>query len=347
MDTQDFRNRLDEVVRKNFGPSASVSDLSRLTAGASSESWRFDAALAGKDNPVPMVLRRPPAGFGTSDGDDFARRLAPGRAHEAAILGVLNKAGLAVPEVLFELTPEDGLGSGYAMNFLAGNPLPHRILKDPAYEVARGKLPEQITRFRHDLNKVPAELFPFLPVDTPESQIKLFEDMLDWLELPHAGLELGLSWLRDHLPQATEPRLVHGDYRLSNYMITEAGLNAVIDWELTHLGDPLEDLGWLCVRSWRFSNPQLAAAGLTDRRTLLAHWNRISGDDVTLPQLLFQEMLGNVKWAMLCLLQGHRYISSSDKSIELPVIGRRVEEPVYDLIRLLEGRDGVAAGEMS
>ena len=340
MEPEETLARLTDAARKRFGSGTQVSGLSRLTAGASSESWRFDAKISGQATPQPMILRRPPAEIGQSEIDSFARRLAPGRQHEAAILGILNDAGLPVPEVQFELEPADGLGTGYAMNFLDGAPLPHRILKDPDYEVARAALPGQIADFRHRLNALDGERFDFLPEDFAADQIKLFEEMLDWLELSHAGLELGLSWLRDHLPDPVTAKLVHGDYRLSNYLITQTGLNAVIDWELTHRGDPLEDLGWLCVRSWRFSRPDLAAAGLTDRRSLLDCWNKVSGNQTPLQNLIFWEVLGNIKWAVLCLLQGQRYLSGSDTGIELAVIGRRVEEPVYDLIRLIDGQDG-------
>ena len=44
---------------------------------------------------------------------------------------------------------------------------------------------------------------------------------------------------------------MHGDFRLGNFLITDNGLQGVLDWELTHLGDPMEDLAWACSRIWR------------------------------------------------------------------------------------------------
>jgi aminoglycoside phosphotransferase (APT) family kinase protein len=339
---------LKDAVQRNFGSSASVANLTRLTAGASCESWRFDVAHEGHSDPEPMVLRRPPLVARSEREEYFAQRLAPGRQHEAELLGVLEAADMAVPKVLFELQEDDGLGLGYVMNFLAGEALPPRILKADDFAAARAALPGQITSFRQQLNAVDINSLAFLPEDTAKSQINLFEEILDWQELHHPGLELGLSWLKDHLPNPMPAKLVHGDYRLSNFLITPTGLNAVIDWELTHLGNPLEDLGWLCVRSWRFSRPDLTASGLTDRQTLLSNWRDVSGEVVSMVDLIFWEVLGNVKWAILCLLMGQKYLSGTDKSIELAVVGRRVEEPVYDLIRLIEGRDGdLTEGEMS
>jgi aminoglycoside phosphotransferase (APT) family kinase protein len=340
METTAIDALLNAAVQRNFGSSASVANLTRLTAGASCESWQFEVTHGDQAKLEPMILRRPPAVTGSERDNYFNQRLAPGRQHEAALLGVLGTAGLAVPRVLFELQDGDGLGQGYVMNFMAGEALPPRILKSDDFAMARAALPRQITSFRHQLNAIDIGDLAFLPEDTATSQIKLFEEMLDWQRLRHPGLELGLSWLKDHLPNPVTAKLVHGDYRLSNFLITPEGLNAVIDWELTHLGNPLEDLGWFCVRSWRFSRPDLAASGLTDRRILLANWHDVSGEVVPLHDLIFWEILGNIKWAILCLLMGQKYLSGTDKSIELAVVGRRVEEPVYDLIRLIEGRDG-------
>jgi aminoglycoside phosphotransferase (APT) family kinase protein len=325
---------LTAAISRNYGSAARLANATRITAGASCESWRFDLHRDGGSTSETMVLRRPPADTGLFE------RIAAGRQHEAKILRTLSQAGLPVPEVQFELAPEDGLGSGYVMEFLEGEPLPHRILKDGNYDKARAALPAQLANFRHRLNAVSPDPFADLPDHTAVAQIVLFEDLMDQMETRHDGVELGLSWLRDHQPEPVACRLVHGDYRLSNFLITPRGLNAVIDWELAHRGDPAEDLAWLCVRSWRFSRPDLPAAGLTDRPSLLQAWKEASGETITPDQLLFWEVLGNVKWAILCLLQGHRFITGADRSIELAVIGRRVEEPIHDLIRLLEGRDG-------
>jgi aminoglycoside phosphotransferase (APT) family kinase protein len=340
MGSQDFTDLLTAAVRKRRGNNARVSDVTRLTAGASCESWRFDLSDENPAKSLPMILRRFPAKSEAGKDVYFADRLAPGRSHEVDILKAVGTAGLPVPVVQLELAPDDGLGDGYVMNCLDGAAYPPGILKDDKFAKAREQLPSDIATFRHQLNSVDLSNIGFAQDETARDQIDFFREMLDWLDLQHAGLELGLSWLRDHLPKPGPVRLVHGDYRLSNFMITPKGLNAVIDWELAHPGDPVEDLGWLCVRSWRFSKPQLAVAGLTDRRSLLAAWEQAGGETIVLRDLIFWEVLGNVKWAILCLLQGHRYLSGTDKSIEMAVVGRRVEEPVYDLIRLIDGKDG-------
>ena len=119
---------------------------------------------------------------------------------------------------------------------------------------APAQLAEALARI-HSID--PAELDGVLPDPGPDpavAQIEEWERQLDEIGEPLPAVELGLRWLRANAPEPAEPRLVHGDFRLGNFIVDEDGLAAVIDWELAHLGDPAEDIGWLCIRSWRFGN---------------------------------------------------------------------------------------------
>jgi aminoglycoside phosphotransferase (APT) family kinase protein len=61
---------------------------------------------------------------------------------------------------------------------------------------------------------------------------------------PHPTLVYGFAWLRRHLPVATRISVVHGDLRFGNLLHHAGRLTALLDWEMVHLGDPVEDLGW-------------------------------------------------------------------------------------------------------
>ena len=89
-------------------------------------------------------------------------------------------------------------------------------------------------------------------------------------------LELVRRWLIDHRPPPVEPVVVHGDFRLGNLIVGDDGLRAVIDWELAHLGDPMEDLGWLCVKAWRFGQ-RPPVAGLGEYDELFAAYTEAGG----------------------------------------------------------------------
>ena len=166
-------------------------------------------------------------------------------------------------------------------------------------------------------------------------QIEDWERQLDLIGEPLPAVELGLRWLRANLPPAAELALVHGDFRLGNFIVSERGLEAVIDWELAHLGDPAEDIGWLSVRSWRFGNDQLPVAGLGGLEDFLAAYEAAGGRAPEPERLRFWEAFGNLKWAVICARQAYDHRSGERRSHELASLGRRICEPEWDLLELI------------
>jgi aminoglycoside phosphotransferase (APT) family kinase protein len=149
---------------------------------------------------------------------------------------------------------------------------------------------------------------------------------------------LAFKWLDEHRPTASNrTAVVHGDFRLGNVIVDASGLRAVIDWELAHLGDPIEDLGWMCVPAWRFGS-RLPAAGVGTREQLLAAYAEQSGVDVDPETLRWWEVSGILRWGMICVTQAFTHTSGIVRSHELAAIGRRVCENEHDLFLALEGR---------
>jgi aminoglycoside phosphotransferase (APT) family kinase protein len=120
-------------------------------------------------------------------------------------------------------------------------------------------------------------------------------------------------------------------------MVGPDGLRAVLDWELAHIGDPLEDLGWLCVKAWRFGS-QRPVAGVGDYADLFGAYERESGAPVDADAVRWWEVLGTLKWGIMCIVQAEAHLDGSTRSHELAAIGRRVCENEYDLFLALEGR---------
>ena len=109
----------------------------------------------------------------------------------------------------------------------------------------------------------------------------------------------------------------------------------MIDWELAHLGDPAEDVAWLCLRSWRFGNDELPVAGVGSIDEFLSAYERAGGDPIDRDRFRFWEALGNVKWAVICARQAHDHLSGLRRSHELASLGRRICEPEWDLLELI------------
>jgi hypothetical protein len=123
---------------------------------------------------------------------------------------------------------------------------------------------------------------------------------------------------------------------MGNLMVAPSGLTGVLDWELTHVGDPVEDLGWLCVPAWRFQRPDRPAAGLASRKDLLAHYELHAGMTVDPEALRWWELYGTVRWGVICVMQAFTHLSGAAKSVEHAVIGRRACEVEWDLLTLLD-----------
>jgi aminoglycoside phosphotransferase (APT) family kinase protein len=312
--------RLDEAV--------SIEGLRRLSGGASRETWSFDALSAAGERRA-LVLRRDPAGYaGQSD-----------RGVEFALLDAARSGGVAVPHVWFLLERDDGLGSGFVMERVDGETIPRRILRDDEYVKARAELARQCGEQAARIHALAPSALPQLPMQGAPELIHLYRDSMDGFGEPHPAFELGLRWLVEHTPpDPPAPTLVHGDFRNGNFIVGPDGLRAVLDWELAHLGDPVEDLGWLCVKSWRFGVTNRPVGGFGTIDDLLAGYRAAGGRDVEPDALRFWVALGTLKWGVICEIQAFTHLRGAVRSVELATLGRRVAEMEWDLLELIDGR---------
>ena len=103
--------------------------------------------------------------------------------------------------------------------------------------------------------------------------------------------DLTFRWLDAHCPPPPErPKLVHGDFRNGNLMIGPDGVRAVLDWEIAHVGDPMEDLGWICVNAWRFGVLDKPVGGFGEREDLWAGYEAAGGAPVNRDHALWWEV---------------------------------------------------------
>jgi aminoglycoside phosphotransferase (APT) family kinase protein len=314
---------LAEAVREVLAEDRELT-LSRIPGGASRETWLIEA------NEQRWVLRRDPEG---------SVSLVPIE-DEFALISRAAKAGVPVPEPIAVEPPGGRFGSaGMLMTFVEGTSVAPRILRRPEYEEARARLTAQLGEALARIHALdPADLEGVIAAaagDPALAQIEEWERQLDEIGEPLPAVELGLRWLRANAPGPVEQSLVHGDFRLGNFIVDEEGLAAVIDWELAHLGDPAEDIGWLCIRSWRFGNDERPVAGVGDLDEFLAAYEDAGGSPPERERIGYWEAFGNVKWAVICARQAHDHLTGVRRSHELASLGRRICEPEWDLLRLV------------
>ncbi|HEX4489736.1 MAG TPA: phosphotransferase family protein [Acidimicrobiia bacterium] len=320
--------RLATALGPVLGAGLTIEGLTRVSGGASRETWLFDA-VAGDGTRHGLVLRRDPGGHGGQSD----------RATEYALLEATANAGVAVPRPRLLLTTADGLGTGFVMERIEGETIPRRILRDAEYEAARPQLARQCGAIAAAIHATDTASLPHLPTLDAAAQIAQWRGVLDLVGEPRPALELGLRWLDERVPPAPTPaRLVHGDFRNGNLVVGPDGVRAALDWELAHLGDPVEDLGWLCVRSWRFGVDERVVGGFGDLDELLAGYTSAGGVAPT-PELVHYWMVfGTVKWGVITILQAHAHLSGTVRSVELATLGRRVVEMEWDTLDAIEGR---------
>ena len=136
---------------------------------------------------------------------------------------------------------------------------------------ARPKLARQIGGILAGIHGLDLAQLPELRAMTAAKEIGELERDYRSFEWPRPVFELALRWLREHDPgPSREVTLVHGDFRHGNLIIGPDGVRAVLDWELAHSGDPMEDLGWVCVNSWRFGEIDKPVGGFGTREELFA-----------------------------------------------------------------------------
>jgi aminoglycoside phosphotransferase (APT) family kinase protein len=317
---------LARVVAPVCGP-GTVEGLRRLSGGASRETWTFELAVPDGAR-HGLVLRRDPGSHtGWSE-----------RATEYMLLEATAAAGVPVPRVRVLLGPDDDLGHGFVMDRVDGETIPRRILRDDVYTDARPLLAAQCGEIAARIHATDAATLPDLPVQSAAFQIAQYRENLDGFGEPHPAFELGLRWLADNAPpEAAKPTLVHGDFRNGNLIVGPEGVRAVLDWELAHLGDPAEDLGWLCVKSWRFGVVDKLVGGFGDVPELLDAYESRSGRRVDEDTLRWWVALGTLKWGVICIAQAFTHLTGVLRSVELATLGRRVAEMEWDLLDILDG----------
>jgi len=302
----------------------------RLSGGASQETWSFDIVHPGGN--IGAILRRAPQGYGA------APARAAGLNAEALLMQLAHDAGVPSPRVLHLLQPQDELGIGFIMERVAGETIPRKILRDDKFAQARPKLARQLGGVLAGIHGLALSQLPELRRMTAAKEISELERDYRSFDWPRPVFDLALRWLRDRDPgPSQEVTLVHGDFRHGNLIIGPEGLRAVLDWELAHTGDPMEDLGWICVNSWRFGEIDKPVGGFGAREELFAGYEA-AGRRVDPARVMFWEVMGTLRWGVMCCGMMQRFRVGPEHSVERAMIGRRASETEIDLLRLLASR---------
>jgi aminoglycoside phosphotransferase (APT) family kinase protein len=304
----------------------------RLSGGAVQENWALDVHVEGGEHhgQRALVLR-------TDAPGSLAASLQ--RGEEFQVLQTVWQAGVRVPRPLY--LEEDGGALGrpfYVMTREAGVASAHRVVK---MELDAESLVTCLGRELGTLHRVvppwpglEALEVPDLPA--AEYRVHTYRCYLDDLSSPQPTLEWALRWLQRNAPRDATLTLCHGDFRTGNYLVHEGVPAAILDWEFAAWSHPYEDIGWFCARCWRFGRDHLPAGGMGSREAFYAGYAETSGHEVDPAAIGYWEIMATVRWAVIALQQGERFLGGNERSLEAALTARMVPDMELDLLDQIE-----------
>lgn len=312
-------------------PSVTVTGLA--SAGATRTTLLVDVERDGQVVPAVAQIGTP---------SEFRRSAT----EEAALLQVAADGGVPVPPVLGASNRFGDAADGVLITeHVAGLSIPRQVLRSLADDTAGDGLAEQCGAALARLHQVPVEALPpgfdrVDPKDVHRDYLRKLHDQLSELSTYQPATRWGINWLGRNLPlHPPAATLVHGDFRNGNLLVDDGRLTAVLDWELGHIGDPMEDLAWLCVRMWRFGNDDRHCGGFGSVEALRRGYESAGG---RWRQDGFRWWLGarSAWWAIGLARQAEAAGDGTSGSIVHAASGRRVAELQYDLLQLIRSQEG-------
>jgi aminoglycoside phosphotransferase (APT) family kinase protein len=283
----------------------------RIFGGASRQTFAIDAVRSQLLNPLILRLDPPASLINTERRIEFA-----------AIQSVQN-TGLPVPPALLLEEGHETLGAAFFVmgridGSVAGNPFDPHSYGDHAASIAR-----QCFSYLGHLASLSPEKSPLAAVVGSSDPAQCWHRELDhWAGIittdapePMLVAQAAIRWLRRNPPPAP-PRLsiVHGDYRSGNFLHDGAGaITAILDWEMAHVGDPLEDLAWALDPMWAHDNP-LVLGGIT-REEVISVWQEASGLDVDPQRLTWWSVFAGLKGLAIWTSAGNAFAAGTNTDL--------------------------------
>lgn len=305
-----------------------ITGFEKMFGGSSRESISFEAQWTEKGRKIAkkFIIRR----------DPIASLLETDRTLEFMVIRSLEPTPVPVPKVYWLEQDEKWLERPFVvMEKIPGLPNPSRTgLFTPENPALREKISKQWVQILAHIHTVDWKGLGLSALGVPETgtdaarrEIEKWERVInkDKLE-PQPILTEALLWLKNNKPGTERITLVHGDFKQDNFLFENEKITAFLDWEMSHLGDPMEDLGWACQALYRQDTPLIC--GLLPREEFYRLYEELSGIKVDKRSVFFYEVFANVKMAAICLT-GARSLSD-EKTHNMLVVLAAVLVPTLE-----------------
>lgn len=304
-----------------------VTGLQRIFGGASRETWHFVLHhRAGSDTQSQaLILRRDPS----ASLIDTDRRI------EFAAYQTFAGSAVPVPQVLWlEHDPNALDHPFFIMQEIIGCEAgPLKLMAEP-FQPHHERIARQMWTILGQIARTdPAPLGELLPAASCElvwqRQLDYWHQVIERESLePQPIAQAAVRWLRANSPApAQRISIVHGDYRIGNILVEPAGnIRAILDWEMMHQGDPLEDLAWGINRVWCFQSDD-RVCGLVPRDVAIDHWQRVSGLTADPVALHWWELFSCVKGQAIWLTAARTLQSGANQDLMMALAAWMMTNP--------------------
>ena len=319
--------QLHEVIRAQM-PAAHnvvVTNLTPLTAGNARNAWSFDASWEekGVTQTVGCVMLR------KAEAGQLETQLIP----EFEVIKALGATEVPIPRALW-IDPE-GKWVGqpaFILERVAGTSDFPALLRPEGAEISRG-VAEHLVEVAARLHTVDWRSLnlDFLPATSEKTaaaqQVEYWESLFHRHRMePHPMIVSAFIWLKEHQPVANRVTIVHGDFRYGNLLYEGKRINALLDWEMVHLGDPVEDLAWAYRALW-------SPASVMRLEEFVERYSKLSGIPVDPNNLTYYRLFNEIKHTIISLTGAKSFNDGRTRNV---VIADRASTVTSYLIQFLD-----------
>ena len=328
--------RLAMFLGERNGAATTIEKLKRFTVGFSWLTYGFVARWqsGGIEQTRQLILR-----IGPPNGIFGPYRSSP----EFYVLQALHGSGIPVPEVYWYSDETELFGAPFLIcEHVAGDaPVPWVAPENDFTDAERENLASQFVRAlvaMHNFDwrgtKIAETCAPVTEQGAAQAQIDFWNDMLRKSKLrQYPQVAWALAWLRERQPVAPKISIIHGDFRIGNFLEQDGRITSILDWELVHLGDPMEDLGFICLRTFRGGTPYMCR--LLTREDLYARYEEYGGCKVVPEDVNYYEVLNNFKLVAIHAAAAGCFEAGTFNDMRMPAMGAQMPRLLLQLEKMV------------
>ena len=333
MPEADLPQRLAAYLQTLLGKPVPLRAMRRFSSGFSWITWSFTIDPPGIEAETRFILR-----LGPPDGLFAPYSAAP----QYFVLKALEGCQVPVPRAYAWSDDASILGMPFFISQHVDGDTPIPWGGPAMTDEKRHGLGAQFTDALAHLHGVPwhdTGLAPFGKGVTVYNAARLqLDDWMckyeRWALHPYPMIHHALRWLRANLPTAPRVSIVHGDYRLGNFLETDGRITAILDWELMHLGDPVEDIGWLALPQYRAGTKLLSALVAPDE--FYQRYENIAGFTVDPRALTYYGVFNLLKLAITHMAGVSAFERNGFSDMRMPAMGTQIFPVLRQLEKALE-----------